>query len=126
MSLSTPPSSESMILLGSIERTQLQALLSQQLGRPRRLEYLRQRAQNERKHVSVVSTPSSEEGNHKSSHEVRFQVSTGGQNSSFFTQCLLRHTQRGSEVIGQPGLVCSFFTASITWRRISAPRLLKD
>uniref|UniRef100_A0AAR2J2G2 Chloride channel protein n=1 Tax=Pygocentrus nattereri TaxID=42514 RepID=A0AAR2J2G2_PYGNA len=46
-------SSESMILLGSIERAQLQALLSQQLGRPRRLEYLRQRAQNERKQVSI-------------------------------------------------------------------------
>uniref|UniRef100_A0A3B4DJU3 4Fe-4S ferredoxin-type domain-containing protein n=1 Tax=Pygocentrus nattereri TaxID=42514 RepID=A0A3B4DJU3_PYGNA len=67
-------SSESMILLGSIERAQLQALLSQQLGRPRRLEYLRQRAQNERKQVSIVSTPSSEEGNHKANHEVRFQV----------------------------------------------------
>uniref|UniRef100_A0AAR2K9X6 Chloride channel 2c n=1 Tax=Pygocentrus nattereri TaxID=42514 RepID=A0AAR2K9X6_PYGNA len=70
-------SSESMILLGSIERAQLQALLSQQLGRPRRLEYLRQRAQNERKQVSIVSTPSSEEGNHKANHEVRFQVSSG-------------------------------------------------
>uniref|UniRef100_A0A8B9JJ89 Chloride channel, voltage-sensitive 2b n=2 Tax=Astyanax mexicanus TaxID=7994 RepID=A0A8B9JJ89_ASTMX len=58
-------STESMILLGSIERSQLQALLSQQLGRPRRLEYLRQRAQSERKHPSTVSTPSSEEGNHK-------------------------------------------------------------
>uniref|UniRef100_A0AAR2KU44 4Fe-4S ferredoxin-type domain-containing protein n=1 Tax=Pygocentrus nattereri TaxID=42514 RepID=A0AAR2KU44_PYGNA len=69
-------SSESMILLGSIERAQLQALLSQQLGRPRRLEYLRQRAQNERKQVSIVSTPSSEEGNHKANHEVRFQIST--------------------------------------------------
>uniref|UniRef100_W5KWZ5 Chloride voltage-gated channel 2 n=1 Tax=Astyanax mexicanus TaxID=7994 RepID=W5KWZ5_ASTMX len=67
-------STESMILLGSIERSQLQALLSQQLGRPRRLEYLRQRAQSERKHASTVSTPSSEEGNHKTSHEVRFQV----------------------------------------------------
>ncbi|KAL7849411.1 hypothetical protein SRHO_G00210340 [Serrasalmus rhombeus] len=69
-------SSESMILLGSIERAQLQALLSQQLGRPRRLDYLRQRAQNERKQVSIVSTPSSEEGNHKANHEVRFQIST--------------------------------------------------
>uniref|UniRef100_A0A8B9R6D0 Chloride channel, voltage-sensitive 2b n=1 Tax=Astyanax mexicanus TaxID=7994 RepID=A0A8B9R6D0_ASTMX len=69
-------STESMILLGSIERSQLQALLSQQLGRPRRLEYLRQRAQSERKHPSTVSTPSSEEGNHKTSHEVRFQIST--------------------------------------------------
>uniref|UniRef100_A0A4W4DT19 Chloride channel protein 2 n=1 Tax=Electrophorus electricus TaxID=8005 RepID=A0A4W4DT19_ELEEL len=47
-------STESMILLGSIERAQLQTLLSQQLGRPRRLEYLRQQAQNERKHMSVA------------------------------------------------------------------------
>uniref|UniRef100_A0A4W4DSE5 Chloride channel protein n=1 Tax=Electrophorus electricus TaxID=8005 RepID=A0A4W4DSE5_ELEEL len=38
-------STESMILLGSIERAQLQTLLSQQLGRPRRLEYLRQQFQ---------------------------------------------------------------------------------
>uniref|UniRef100_A0A8C5E0P9 Chloride channel protein 2 n=1 Tax=Gouania willdenowi TaxID=441366 RepID=A0A8C5E0P9_GOUWI len=35
-------SRDSMILLGSIERLQLQSLLSQQLGRQRRLEYLRQ------------------------------------------------------------------------------------
>ncbi|XP_076832354.1 chloride channel protein 2-like isoform X2 [Brachyhypopomus gauderio] len=69
-------STESMILLGSIERAQLQALLSQQLGRPRRLEYLRQRAQSERKHMSIVSTPTSEDGNHKVNQEVRFQIST--------------------------------------------------
>lgn len=41
------PSSESMILLGSIERLQLQSLLSLQLSRQRRLEYLRQLAQDD-------------------------------------------------------------------------------
>uniref|UniRef100_A0A8C1F7L3 Chloride channel, voltage-sensitive 2a n=1 Tax=Cyprinus carpio carpio TaxID=630221 RepID=A0A8C1F7L3_CYPCA len=44
-------SKESMILLGSIERSQLQSLLSQQLGRARRLEYLRERAQDNGTHV---------------------------------------------------------------------------
>ncbi|XP_055007988.1 chloride channel protein 2a [Boleophthalmus pectinirostris] len=39
-------SRESMILLGSIERLQLQSLLTLQLGRQRRLEYLRQIAQD--------------------------------------------------------------------------------
>ncbi|XP_074544465.1 chloride channel protein 2a isoform X3 [Halichoeres trimaculatus] len=39
-------SRESMILLGSIERLQLQSLLALQLGRQRRLEYLRQLAQD--------------------------------------------------------------------------------
>ncbi|XP_037537248.1 chloride channel protein 2-like [Nematolebias whitei] len=39
-------SGESMILLGSIERLQLQSLLSLQLSRQRRLEYLRQLAQD--------------------------------------------------------------------------------
>uniref|UniRef100_A0A674MV65 Chloride channel 2c n=1 Tax=Takifugu rubripes TaxID=31033 RepID=A0A674MV65_TAKRU len=37
-------SAESMILLGSIERAQLQALLSRQLSRARRLEYIRDRS----------------------------------------------------------------------------------
>uniref|UniRef100_A0A8C1WRY1 Chloride channel, voltage-sensitive 2b n=1 Tax=Cyprinus carpio TaxID=7962 RepID=A0A8C1WRY1_CYPCA len=66
-------SAESMILLGSIERAQLQALLSQHVGRERRLEFIRDA---ERKRVSVVSTPSSEEGGPKVNHEVRFQIST--------------------------------------------------
>lgn len=39
-------SRESMILLGSIERLQLQSLLTLQLGRQRRLQYLRQMAQD--------------------------------------------------------------------------------
>uniref|UniRef100_A0AAX7SSE6 Chloride channel 2c n=1 Tax=Astatotilapia calliptera TaxID=8154 RepID=A0AAX7SSE6_ASTCA len=47
-------SAESMILLGSIERAQLQSLLSQQLGRARRLQYIRERAVEEKKRLSIV------------------------------------------------------------------------
>uniref|UniRef100_A0A3Q2TRW0 Chloride channel 2c n=1 Tax=Fundulus heteroclitus TaxID=8078 RepID=A0A3Q2TRW0_FUNHE len=47
-------SAESMILLGSIERAQLQSLLSQQLSRSRRMEYIRERAATEKKHLSVL------------------------------------------------------------------------
>ncbi|XP_076139097.1 chloride channel protein 2-like isoform X2 [Alosa pseudoharengus] len=65
-------SAESMILLGSIERAQLQALLSQQLGRPRRLEYMHQRAQADKKRLSEIS----EDGGQRVSQEVRFQIST--------------------------------------------------
>uniref|UniRef100_A0A672ZF22 Chloride channel 2c n=1 Tax=Sphaeramia orbicularis TaxID=375764 RepID=A0A672ZF22_9TELE len=67
-------SAESMILLGSIERAQLQSLLSLQLGRPRRLEYIKERATAEKKRLSVVSNPSSDDGSHRASQEVRFQV----------------------------------------------------
>ncbi|XP_056229311.1 chloride channel protein 2-like isoform X3 [Seriola aureovittata] len=74
-------SAESMILLGSIERAQLQSLLSQQLGRPRRLEYIRERAAAEKKRLSVVSNPCSENDSHRASQEVRFQIST--EESSF-------------------------------------------
>uniref|UniRef100_A0A8C8JQZ4 Chloride channel 2c n=1 Tax=Oncorhynchus tshawytscha TaxID=74940 RepID=A0A8C8JQZ4_ONCTS len=66
--------SKSMILLGSIERAQLQALLSLQLGRPRRLEYLRDRATAEKKRLSMVSHPGSEDGSQRVNQEVRFQV----------------------------------------------------
>ncbi|KAF6736113.1 Chloride channel protein 2 [Oryzias melastigma] len=45
-------SAESMILLGSIERAQLQSLLSQQLGRARRLEYIREQSAAEKKRLS--------------------------------------------------------------------------
>uniref|UniRef100_A0A674DYI0 Chloride voltage-gated channel 2 n=1 Tax=Salmo trutta TaxID=8032 RepID=A0A674DYI0_SALTR len=62
-------SSESMILLGSIERAQLQALLSLQLGRPRRLKYLRDRATAESR-LSVVSHPSSEDGSTMVNQEI--------------------------------------------------------
>uniref|UniRef100_A0A8C9VBN2 Chloride voltage-gated channel 2 n=1 Tax=Scleropages formosus TaxID=113540 RepID=A0A8C9VBN2_SCLFO len=70
-------SADSMILLGSIERSQLQALLTQQLGRPRRLEFLRQRALNARK--SQEGAP--QEPVQKANQEVRFQIST--EESSF-------------------------------------------
>ncbi|XP_032360732.1 chloride channel protein 2 isoform X6 [Etheostoma spectabile] len=69
-------STESMILLGSIERAQLQALLSLQLGRHRRLEYIRERALEEKKRLSVVSNVSSENISQRASQEVRFQIST--------------------------------------------------
>ncbi|KAM7413639.1 hypothetical protein PAMA_020835 [Pampus argenteus] len=74
-------SAESMILLGSIERAQLQALLSRQLGRSRRLEYIRERAAAEKKRLSVVSNSGSEDGSQRASQEVRFQIST--EESSF-------------------------------------------
>ncbi|MEQ2165912.1 hypothetical protein GOODEAATRI_022058 [Goodea atripinnis] len=67
-------SAESMILLGSIESAQLQSLLSQQLSRSRRMEYIRERAAAEKKHPSVVSN--SEDGRQRTSQEVRFQIST--------------------------------------------------
>ncbi|XP_056246701.1 chloride channel protein 2a isoform X6 [Seriola aureovittata] len=57
-------SRDSMILLGSIERLQLQSLLALQLGHQRRLEYLRQLAQDNGTHdhlpsMTSDSTPSS-------------------------------------------------------------------
>ncbi|XP_075892948.1 chloride channel protein 2-like isoform X3 [Nelusetta ayraudi] len=69
-------SAESMILLGSIERAQLQSLLAQQLGRPRRLEYIRERSVAEKKRLSVVSDPGSDIDSQRISQEVRFQIST--------------------------------------------------
>ncbi|XP_078812670.1 chloride channel protein 2 isoform X9 [Oryzias latipes] len=72
---------ESMILLGSIEHAQLQSLLSQQLGRSRRLEYIREQAAAEKKRLSMVSNTGSEEDSHRVSQEVRFQIST--EESSF-------------------------------------------
>lgn len=66
--------SESMILLGSIERAQLQSLLSQQLGRARRLEYIREQSAAEKKRLSEVSHTGSEEECQRVSQEVRFQV----------------------------------------------------
>lgn len=63
-----------MILLGSIERAQLQSLLSQQLSRSRRMEYIRERAAAEKKHLSDVSNSDSEDGRQRASQEVRFQV----------------------------------------------------
>ncbi|XP_063348739.1 chloride channel protein 2c isoform X3 [Pelmatolapia mariae] len=75
-------SADSMILLGSIERAQLQSLLSQQLGRARRLQYIRERAVEEKKRLSIVSDPASDDnGSQRTSQEVRFQIST--EESSF-------------------------------------------
>ncbi|XP_038671572.1 chloride channel protein 2c isoform X4 [Scyliorhinus canicula] len=42
-------SADSMILLGSIERSQLQTLIDNQLSRQRRLDYLKEKAQTEKK-----------------------------------------------------------------------------
>ncbi|XP_019117747.1 chloride channel protein 2a isoform X6 [Larimichthys crocea] len=82
-------SRDSMILLGSIERLQLQSLLSLQLGRQRRLEYLRQLAQDNgtQDHLPSLtsdSTPSSPcahthinaSTNTNTRQAVRFLVST--------------------------------------------------
>lgn len=60
---------ESMILLGSIERSQLQSLLSQQLGRARRLDFLRERAQDNGTHV-----PTFPQDSPKTGRGVRFLV----------------------------------------------------
>ncbi|XP_051736931.1 chloride channel protein 2a isoform X5 [Ctenopharyngodon idella] len=64
-------SKESMILLGSIERSQLQSLLSQQLGRARRLDFLRERAQDNGTHV-----PTFPQDSPKTGRGVRFLIST--------------------------------------------------
>ncbi|XP_063741804.1 chloride channel protein 2a isoform X1 [Eleginops maclovinus] len=78
-------SRESMILLGSIERLQLQSLLSVQLGRQQRLEYLRQLAQDNgtQDHLPSLttdSTPSSPcshiNASTTSRQAVRFLIST--------------------------------------------------
>ncbi|XP_016328440.1 chloride channel protein 2-like [Sinocyclocheilus anshuiensis] len=63
---------ESMILLGSTERSQLQSLLSQQLSRARRLEYLRERAQDNGTHVPTFPQDSPS----RTGHGVRFLIST--------------------------------------------------
>ncbi|CAB1326054.1 unnamed protein product [Coregonus sp. 'balchen'] len=49
-------STDSMILLGSIERCQLQALLSLQLGPLRRLDHLRRHAQDNGTHTHTLGT----------------------------------------------------------------------
>ncbi|KAI3374941.1 hypothetical protein L3Q82_021471, partial [Scortum barcoo] len=88
-------SRDSMILLGSIERLQLQSLLSLQLGRLRRLEYLRQLTQDNgtQEHLPSLttdSTPSSPcahthvnaSSNTNARQAVRFLISTE-ESSSF-------------------------------------------
>ncbi|XP_061683562.1 chloride channel protein 2-like isoform X3 [Syngnathoides biaculeatus] len=99
-------SAASMILLGSIERAQLQSLLSMQLGRRRRLEFIRERATAEKKRLSVVSTNSACEDNHqRTSQEVRFQIST--EKSSFspthpVTQKPLKPALKRPSVVERP------------------------
>ncbi|XP_047450164.1 chloride channel protein 2c isoform X1 [Mugil cephalus] len=98
-------SAESMILLGSIERAQLQSLLSQQLGRSRRMEYIRERADAEKKRLSVVSSLGSEDGSQRASQEVRFQIST--EESSFSptrpaSQKPLKPALKRSSVVERP------------------------
>ncbi|KAL2097959.1 hypothetical protein ACEWY4_007166 [Coilia grayii] len=66
-------SNESMILLGSIERSQLQTLLSLQLGRTRRLEFLLERAQDNGAHLPTLINQDSPP---KGSRGVRFLIST--------------------------------------------------
>lgn len=64
-------SPESMILLGSIERTQIVALLSEQLSYLRRLQYMREKTQAERR----AAEKSQEDEEHQTSDTgVRFQV----------------------------------------------------
>ncbi|TST47714.1 Chloride channel protein 2 [Bagarius yarrelli] len=66
-------SKESMILLGSIERSQLQFLLSEQLSRGRRLEYLRERVQDN----GTPAIPTfSQNSSPKVGRGVRFLIST--------------------------------------------------
>uniref|UniRef100_A0A3Q3MCM7 Chloride channel, voltage-sensitive 2a n=1 Tax=Mastacembelus armatus TaxID=205130 RepID=A0A3Q3MCM7_9TELE len=69
-------SRDSMILLGSIERLQLQSLLSLQLSHQRRLEYLRQLAQDNGTHDHLPSLTTD------STPRVRFLISTE-ESSSF-------------------------------------------
>uniref|UniRef100_A0A8C6LVZ3 Chloride voltage-gated channel 2 n=1 Tax=Nothobranchius furzeri TaxID=105023 RepID=A0A8C6LVZ3_NOTFU len=91
---------DSMILLGSIERLQLQSLLSLQLSRQRRLEYLHQLAQETGTHdplpsLTSDSSPSSPcthihlnaSTNTSARQEVRFLVSTQ-QDSNEVEDCM--------------------------------------
>ncbi|XP_072852371.2 chloride channel protein 2 isoform X1 [Pogona vitticeps] len=78
-SLALVESAESMILLGSIERTQIVALLNEQLSYARRLQHLREKAQSERR--STEKIPEGEEPHQTPDTGVRFQIST--EESSF-------------------------------------------
>ncbi|KAL8188109.1 UNVERIFIED_CONTAM: hypothetical protein K2H54_061740 [Gekko kuhli] len=62
-----------MILLGSIERAQIVALLSEQLSFTRRLQYMREKAQAERR--AAEKNPENE-GQPPPDTGVRFQIST--------------------------------------------------
>ncbi|XP_030432160.1 chloride channel protein 2 isoform X3 [Gopherus evgoodei] len=73
-SLALVESAESMILLGSIERAQVAALLSGQLGYQRRLQYMQERAQAGR--TSIAEKPQDEADHKASDTGVRFQIGT--------------------------------------------------
>ncbi|XP_062901765.1 chloride channel protein 2-like isoform X1 [Mobula hypostoma] len=74
-------SADSMILLGSIERNHLQALIDNQLSRQKRMDYLRKRAQAQEK-VDPDSLRIIDEGNKDAPDSgVRFEVGT--EESSF-------------------------------------------
>ncbi|CAM4607696.1 chloride channel protein 2 isoform X2 [Lepidochelys kempii] len=73
-SLALVESAESMILLGSIERAQVAALLSSQLGYQHRLQYMQERAQAGRS--SVAEKPQDKAGHGASHPGVQFQIST--------------------------------------------------
>ncbi|CAM4610239.1 chloride channel protein 2 isoform X1 [Caretta caretta] len=73
-SLALVESAESMILLGSIERAQVAALLSSQLGYQHRLQYMQERAQAGRS--SVTEKPQDKAGHGASHPGVQFQIST--------------------------------------------------
>ncbi|NWX94149.1 CLCN2 protein, partial [Nothoprocta pentlandii] len=74
-SLALVESAESMILLGSIERTQVVALLSQQLSAERRLQALRDKALAEHEGTA-------KDGRRLSDTGVRFQISTEASSSA--------------------------------------------
>uniref|UniRef100_A0A670I805 Chloride voltage-gated channel 2 n=1 Tax=Podarcis muralis TaxID=64176 RepID=A0A670I805_PODMU len=78
-SLALVESAESMILLGSIERTQIVTLLSEQLSYARRLHYMREKAQADRRATEKV--PEGEEEHQTPDTGVRFQIIT--EESSF-------------------------------------------
>ncbi|KAH0624204.1 hypothetical protein JD844_007739 [Phrynosoma platyrhinos] len=78
-SLALVESVESMILLGSIERTQIVSLLNDQLSYERRLQYMREKAQAERR--ATEKNPEGEEQHQTSDTGVRFQIIT--EESSF-------------------------------------------
>lgn len=83
---------ESMILLGSIERTQIVALLNQQLSYLRRLQYMQEKAQAERK----ATEKSQQDEEHQTSDTgVRFQVTkpvvSGTQEAQSFNTTPTQH-----------------------------------
>uniref|UniRef100_A0A8D2L5L0 Chloride voltage-gated channel 2 n=1 Tax=Varanus komodoensis TaxID=61221 RepID=A0A8D2L5L0_VARKO len=75
-SLPLVESAESMILLGSIERTQIVALLRDQLSPARRLQYLREKAHME--HKAAEKSLDGGEQIQVPDTSVRFQVMRGG------------------------------------------------